>query len=371
MMRDRAMRCVLLAVLAAMAMPLVGFCYSASDMVYRSHPTTALALPYRLFIPRNYSGARRYPIILTFHGVGECGTDNSAQLNNGIVTPWLQDSVQQREPCFVVSPQCPSGAKWANFSWSNDTYRIDFIPLSTAMSAVVSMLDSLKREFSLDTTRFYVTGLSMGGCGTWDIIGRFPAMFAAAIPLCGVGDSSRAPNFASMAVWAFHGATDGVVPVGGSRNPVAAMERRGVSVVRYTSTLSGASPNMPWQSLHDSVYGGSMHLYTEYSDGTHLIWDATYANPLLPAWLLSKRRSLPVRASASGDERGPFPGLSTRAMAGVSGADRMRTYSLDGRCFDARTSCVNAPWAALRVDRDGVAMYVLDGQRGMRAAGIR
>jgi predicted peptidase len=77
-----------------------------------------------LFVPANYSPTKKYPIILTLHGAGERGTDNASQLVNNIVTPWIRDSVQQKHPCFIVSPQCPPSLTWGNFDWSTGYYRI-------------------------------------------------------------------------------------------------------------------------------------------------------------------------------------------------------------------------------------------------------
>jgi predicted peptidase len=95
---------------------------SISDFLYRTHRTVYDTLVYRLFVPAGYNPATRYPIILTFHGVGESGNNNTSQLNNNVVTPWIADTLQARHPCFIVSPQCPSGEQWADFPWSAGIY---------------------------------------------------------------------------------------------------------------------------------------------------------------------------------------------------------------------------------------------------------
>jgi predicted peptidase len=101
------------------------------------------------------------------------------------------------------------------------------------MQAVVKILDSLERVYSLDPTRYYVSGLSMGGYGAWYLMMRFPERFAAAVPVCGAGDPKKSSLIANTPVWAFHGADDAVVPVNGSRDMISALQRT-LATVKYT-----------------------------------------------------------------------------------------------------------------------------------------
>jgi len=310
---------------------------SISDFVARTHRTVYDTVVYRLFVPAGYSAARRYPLILTMHGVGERGSDNNAQLNNNIVTAWITDTTQAAHPCFIVSPQCPSDAQWADFSWSAGIYRLADTPISKVMRTVVDLLDSLEREFSIDTTRMYASGLSMGGCGTWDIIARCPAMFAAAVPVCGVGDSLQAASYADMSIWAFHGAQDGVVPVTGTRYPMGATQRAGATVLRYTRTYDGSTSSITQDSLARAVQAGQRHIFTEYTDGSHFIWDNSFLNPLLPTWLFAQVKEQSVQVAGPLRVCRPaghavrswavvVPGLGTPAP-GRAGGD---VYELDG-----------------------------------------
>ncbi|OGJ87341.1 MAG: hypothetical protein A2268_14395 [Candidatus Raymondbacteria bacterium RifOxyA12_full_50_37] len=302
----------------------------------RTHRTAYDTVVYRLFVPAHYDGNTEYPIILTFHGAGERGDNNYSQLANNVVTPWFADSFQARHPCFIVSPQCPVDEKWADFSWSSTTYRVSSTPISAAMRTVLSLLDSLKREFSLDTNRFYVCGLSMGGCGSWDIIARYPDMFAAAVPVCGVGDSSAATDLQKTAIWAYHGTLDPTVPVAGSRGPLSSLEGRGNTVVRYISKQDGGNANMSWDTLTAKVAAGADYIYTEYTDGVHGIWNTAFLNPLLPEWLLSKVKNRGnTRISLSRGLHTAKPVLFTTQSNGTiqvkaAGGYHLNMYSVTG-----------------------------------------
>jgi predicted peptidase len=129
---------------------------------------------------------------------------------------------------------------------------------SDPLHAALELVDALSR--ALPIARRYVTGLSMGGYGTWEAILRQPERFAAAVPLAGGGDPARAAALVGLPVWAFHGELDDVVPASGSRDMVAAIERAG-----------GAAR------------------YTEYAGAGHEIWSQTYGDPALAEWLFAQR----------------------------------------------------------------------------------
>jgi predicted peptidase len=145
----------------------------------------------------------------------------------------------------------------------------------------MELLDALEKEFSIDADRRYVTGLSMGGYGTFDLLVRRPRDFAAAIPICGGADNSRAKDIAHVPMWIFHGSEDGAVPVARSRLIVEA--------------LKGA---------------GGKPRYTEYQGAGHLIWSRAYAEPELVEWLFHCRRG----RGDSGPDRdgGGGPGVPGR-----------------------------------------------------------
>lgn len=224
-------------------------------------------LPYRLYRPAGYDSAIRYPLIVCLHGAGGRGTDNRSR---GIqaITVLSSPEVQSRHPSFLITPQCPVGEQWVDIPWSKGSYSIDVVPVSDQLTMVREIIDSLYGEFSIDPARIYVTGQSMGGFGTWDIIMRNPKLFAAAVPVCGAGDPLHAADLAHLPIWAFHGGNDPVVPPSGSKEMVEAIQR--------------ADGNIK---------------YTEYSGVGHDSWIRTWKEEALIPWLFSQTNSAPVLGS--------------------------------------------------------------------------
>lgn len=120
-----------------------------------------------------------------------------------------------------------------NTPWRKESYSISKIPISKELELVVQILDAVKKKFSIDSLRIYVTGQSMGGYGTWDIVLRHPNRFAAAVPVCGAGDPTQAKNIAHIPIRAFHGDNDTTVPTKGSREMIEALKQAG-SKIKYT-----------------------------------------------------------------------------------------------------------------------------------------
>jgi poly(3-hydroxybutyrate) depolymerase len=150
--------------------------------------------------------------------------------------------------------------RWANMDWAAKSGSAAPEP-STPMRLTLEALGQLRKEFKLDEKRLYVTGLSMGGYGTWDVVQRHPNLFAAAVPVCGGADEATAPRIKHLPIWCFHGGADKVVPPERSRNMVAALKK------------AGATPN-----------------YTEYEGVGHNSWDRAYSEPELPRWLFAQKR---------------------------------------------------------------------------------
>ncbi len=191
------------------------------------------ALVYRLFVPRSYQAAKKYPLMLTLHGAGERGSDGSSQLMHDFNRMWAEDPVQSAHPCFVVAPQCPEDGQWVDTPWADGSYHLDKVNISGPMAAVVAILESLQKEFHIDPDRVYLSGISMGGFGTWFLAMTFPNRFAAAVPVCGGADPRKASLIAKLPIWTFHSEDDAVVPVAGTREMVAALKAAG-SAVKYT-----------------------------------------------------------------------------------------------------------------------------------------
>lgn len=197
-------------------------------------------LPYRLFLPPGHDEpGREFPLVLFLHGAGERGTDNLTQVSlyiDGLI------EITQSEPfaAFLLAPQAPPGQGWSNFGSPEP---------ASAMNLTLQVIDELEKQYKIDPARLYVTGLSMGGYGTWDVISKFPDKFAAAVPMSGGGDLAEAAHVRGVPIWAFHGRRDSIVPPLASRAMISAVMD------------AGGSP-----------------LYTE-TGGQHDIWDAIYRDP--------------------------------------------------------------------------------------------
>jgi predicted peptidase len=222
------------------------------------------SLPYRLFIPDNYDKSKTYPLVLFLHGAGERGTDDSLQLlgNNGAAV-WADPKNQSTNPCFVLAPQCPRNEQWVDTPWGLGSYSIESVKVSDEILMVMDILNALRKEFNIDATRIYCTGLSMGGYGTWDINLRYPDVFAAALPVCGAGDPSKANLIVNKPIWAFHGDQDNTVPVAAAREMIQALKN------------AGGSPK-----------------YSEYPGVGHFAWEPAYAESTLISWTFGQRLKL-------------------------------------------------------------------------------
>jgi predicted peptidase len=219
-------------------------------------------LPYRLLRPDPYEDGKSYPLVVFLHGAGERGNDNEAQLIHG-VPEFDKPENRKKYPCFLVAPQCPAGKKWSDVDWSSDVSRLPPEP-SGPGALVLQLIDALRKQYRIDAARIYLTGLSMGGYGTWDLLMRRPDLFAAAVPICGGGDETQAAKIAHIPVWVFHGTLDNAVKVQRSRHMVAALEK------------AGGRPR-----------------YTEYPDERHASWVPAYRSPAMMKWLFAQRKDPP------------------------------------------------------------------------------
>ena len=207
---------------------------------------------YLIYLPRDYDTAREWPLLLFLHGAGERGDDVQRAGIHG--PPKIIREATLELPFIVVAPQVPEDRVWS----------VRFLD---------ALLEELARTHSIDEDRIYVTGLSMGGYGTWELALEFPHRFAAIAPISGGGTSPGACTLRHLPVWAFHGALDRVVP-----------PQQTEEFVRRLRECDG-------------------HLrYTLYEDATHDAWTRTYADPELYEWLLSHRRGAPGPRDPQGDQ---------------------------------------------------------------------
>ena len=204
--------------------------------------TKTLGCKYLLFLPEGYGQQqKRWPLMLFLHGAGERGDDLEKVETHG--PPKI---VQTRKdfPFIVVSPQCPE-----NDWWTKKT------------EVLINLLDEIIARYDVDTERVYLTGLSMGGYGSWALAADYPDRFAAVVPICGGGNRTMSLMLKDVPIWAFHGAKDSVVPVEESKEIVDAINRR----------------------------GGNAKL-TIYPEANHDSWTQTYNNQELYDWLLEHAR---------------------------------------------------------------------------------
>lgn len=223
------------------------------------------ALPYRLMKPEKIEPGTSYPIVLFLHGGGQSGTDNVNQLALGAFE-FAKPEIRRKHPCFVLAPQCPPGRYWVELDWrAEEAETLPAPPMtekpSTPQALALELLDKLLAELPVDKKRIYVTGLSSGGYGSWDAIQRRPDLFAAAIPICGGGDPAQAAKLKNVAIWAFHGDQDRIVPLGRTKIMVEAVRQ------------AGGNPKV-----------------TVYPGAGHDAWSATYANPRVLDWLFEQRK---------------------------------------------------------------------------------
>ena len=223
----------------------------------------AFRLPYRFLTPPNTiaedGSVKKYPLVIFLHGAGERGIDNSKQLMHGAAMFTTKENLNEY-PCFVIAPQCPENQKWVDTDWKQDEQIFPEDP-TVPMSVVMQLIDSILFNYPIDATRIYITGLSMGGFGTWDLACRLNSRIAAIVPVCGGGDEHKAILLKDIPVWAFHGELDKLVKPKRSINMVNAVKKA----------------------------GGRAKL-TLYKDAGHDSWTKTYSNPDVIKWMFAQKR---------------------------------------------------------------------------------
>lgn len=199
-------------------------------------------LRYWLYLPNEYDtkANAKWPLVLFLHGSGERGDDIEKVKIHG---PPKLAAEGKEFPFVLVSPQCPANSRW-------NAAELD------------KLVDELAGNFRVDRTRLYVTGLSMGGAGTWSLISSQPEKYAAAMPLCGRGDLETAAQLAKTPTWVLVGEQDAEGTVKNCREMAAALKKS----------------------------GGDVKL-TVYPDLKHDCWTVTYNNPEVYEWLLAHKRA--------------------------------------------------------------------------------
>jgi len=209
--------------------------------LFEKEITRTARVNYLLYVPEEYQTSKKdWPLILFLHGSGERGNDVNMIGTHG---PAKLIAKENKEfPFIIVSPQCPKNNQWSG---------------GQQIADLNALLDDLVSRYRIDKQRIYVTGLSMGGYGTWHFAAAYPDRFAAIAPICGGGNPKDAASIAHLPIWVFHGAKDKSVPIKKSQDMVTALKKAGSKVK-----------------------------FTVYPNAGHDSWTATYNNPELYEWFL-------------------------------------------------------------------------------------
>ncbi|MBK9127650.1 MAG: prolyl oligopeptidase family serine peptidase [Phycisphaerales bacterium] len=234
-----------------------------AGFLYKTLELDGATYAYSVFVPPDYTPARKWPVVLFLHGSGERGADGLLSTEVGIGSAIRRDF--RRVPAIVVFPQCRAGQAWV-------VSPQDIGPMGRL---ALASLDAAMRDYSTDPERVYLTGLSLGGQGAWWLAINDPRRWAAVVPVCGFLEDKDRPSqmlalltehLRDVPVWVVHGEKDPVVPVERSREAVAALRAAGAPV-----------------------------RYVELPGVGHNAWDKGYADAALWTWLFEQRRAPATR----------------------------------------------------------------------------
>ena len=206
---------------------------------FETEITLAVRNNYLLYLPKDYAKRDGWPLMVFLHGAGERGNDLEQLKVHG---PPKLIAEGKDFPCIVVAPQCAKNTRWYP-------------------QALIELIDQVANEHEIDKSRIYLTGLSMGGSGTWTLAAEYPKVFAAIAPICGRGRPEKAEAYVDIPVWVFHGAKDERVKIEESEKMVAAIK------------AAGGDPK-----------------FTVYPDAEHDSWTETYDNPEFYEWLFKQKK---------------------------------------------------------------------------------
>lgn len=234
----------------------------------------------------------RVPLIVFLHGSGERGSDNCAQLKH--FAGWCAtDALQEKHPCYVLAMQCPAGESWSPIDIKDMRERGElpkFAPEPTrAMRALMQAIEQVRQAKPVDPTRIYLTGLSMGGFGSFDLAARRPSLFAAVVPICGGGDPATAPIVSVTPFYIVHGSDDPVVPVAFSRSMREAIAAEAVDARETGDARGRTTIGLP----HPTAIQRVVPLYREYDGVGHDSWTPAYrlGDDGVLEWMFEQQRT--------------------------------------------------------------------------------
>jgi len=227
----------------------------------------SLTMPYRLMEPSEADPGETFPLVVFLHGSGERGTQGDVALK--YIGPVLATrEMRTKHPCYVLAVQCPRDRSWVETGPRSMNPTMAEQP-SMTIRGVMAAMDQIIKEKAVDRQRIYLTGLSLGGYGAWDLAMRRPDMFAAVVPICGGGDPSKAELLKDLPIQVWHGSLDSSVPVARSRDMVKALKDAGAKVD-----------------------------YREIKDGGHEAWLPAYLPDAAIAFMFQQVRDRPTLAPA-------------------------------------------------------------------------
>lgn len=184
------------------------------------------SIPYRLIDPDKADPTKKYPLLVYLHGSGSRGNDNEKPLRNFL--PFITDSARTKNklPCFILIPQCPLNDVWVSFPGFPNSLSATTEATPSA-KLVLALIHHLIETKHMDSNRIYLTGFSMGGEGTFDLLGREPGLFACGVSLAAIADTAKAHIIKNIPTWTFHGNADNVNNIKYIRLMIDALRQQG------------------------------------------------------------------------------------------------------------------------------------------------
>lgn len=222
------------------------------------------SLLYRVLEPNQQKRGKSYPLVVFLHGSGERGNDNEKQLTHGSGI-FLNPVNRDKYPAYVLFPQCPDDRHWCYDNGRPEDINPATMPESKEVASstllIKDLIESYLENPNVDAKRVYIIGLSMGAMGTYDIVSRYPELFAAAVPICGIVRAERLVAAKDVSFRMFHGDIDDAVPVAGSREAYKVLKRVGADVD-----------------------------YVEFAGCGHASWNPAFNYPDFLKWIFSQSR---------------------------------------------------------------------------------
>lgn len=242
------------------------------------HASNGIDLLYRLYIPMNYDPNKSYPVVLFLHGAGQRGNDNYSSLTLGIIEPF-KDPNNPIYESIVIAPQCPAHESWGDYEPDLSERQKQALEEAKDVGAIMELINLVKDEYNVDSDRVYVTGLSMGGYGTWRMLYKAPDTFAAGIVVCGGCDPKYAEILKDIPIKIFHGSKDDSVPIEEDKQIYNAIKELGGDKIEFKTFIGGG----------------------------HGIWDYAYRTEGLFDWLFAQKLSDRIETPETKEPEDPTP----------------------------------------------------------------